>query len=667
MTPDRKLTLLIAAGIIVTTAISLIGSILTTTSTVTNWMQAQSAHLFRNTTIVLVVLVIGAIVVTLMQSRAQDKKAASSNAQQLNQDFRKKLLARVLRDRVTPRLQQGLRKSIRIGEVLTEVPSAVLPKLRAYAEAESGPQPEQPTNLPIATIFEQSASGRLLILGDPGTGKTNLLLELAGNLIQKADADPPRPIPVIFSLPRWTLDKRVRKLEEWLIDDLTSEYGVSRATATSLVAGNQLIPLLDGLDEVAEHQRNAAVEAINTFQREHDLAQLVVCCRVKEYSQIDKLELESAVRIERLSRAAIESELQQPGMETVAQALHDDPQLWAIIDTPLWIHVLFGAAQLGRTLDHESGDPRQRLYARYVEYALSRDPDGYPRKLTSREHMLHWLSWLATAMNDRNQSQFSFEDLTSAWMSFGVSSRWKRLALGLIYLCAYQLTFGVFYFLLWKATAIPGAPTWPILLAGFGVCLGSIFTSGRRPTEGLTFVWTVTAKSLALNLGLAIFWAALAWFRFHSWRPVLVLFIGIALTTLVFDCIRTRQLTERSDPNSGTIRSLRLALGLACASAVFAGIHQLMTPSRNSYLVTLNMAVFVMAQFSAIMAFYLAGDFVVENYTTRILLWINRRLPLRAIRFFNEAAARLLLIQRGGGYEFVHPTFRDYFARLHAQ
>jgi hypothetical protein len=257
MSRDRKLTVLIVASIVVTTTIGLVGNILTGTPTVTNWVQAQQGHLFRNLVIAIALLLAVAILVSLWQSRVQEGKAAASASQPLNEDFRRKFLARVLRDRVTPRLQQGLRKAVRIHNSLTLVPSEVQPKLRVYAEVESGPQLETATDQPIADLFEQTASGRLLILGDPGTGKTNLLLELAGSLIHKAEADPTRSLPVVFSLPRWTLGKRVRKLEEWLADDLNSEYGVSPATASGLVSNDRLTPLLDGLDEVAEHQRDA--------------------------------------------------------------------------------------------------------------------------------------------------------------------------------------------------------------------------------------------------------------------------------------------------------------------------------------------------------------------------------------------------------------------------
>lgn len=101
----------------------------------------------------------------------------------------------------------------------------------------------------------------MLILGAPGTGKTNLLLELAQSLIAEAKRDDARPIPIVFSLSRWTLGKGVRTLAECLKDDLAAEYGLARATADALVWQDRILPLLDGLDEVAQDRRSACISA----------------------------------------------------------------------------------------------------------------------------------------------------------------------------------------------------------------------------------------------------------------------------------------------------------------------------------------------------------------------------------------------------------------------
>ncbi len=61
----------------------------------------------------------------------------------------------------------------------------------------------------------------LLVLGEPGAGKTTMLLELARDLLSRAERDPIKPMPVIFSLSAWTEAKP--SLAEWLVDELNAK------------------------------------------------------------------------------------------------------------------------------------------------------------------------------------------------------------------------------------------------------------------------------------------------------------------------------------------------------------------------------------------------------------------------------------------------------------
>jgi predicted NACHT family NTPase len=189
---------------------------------------------------------------------------------------------------------------------LTEKLDAVRPGLWIHRITESGPPEERRTEDDIQAIFKQ-ANGRLLILGEPGTGKTNLLMELAEGLIAEARRDEKRPIPIVFSLPRWTLGGRERTLAEWMIDDLDddNQYGLSRETAEVVVRQNKITPLLDGLDEVTEEHRAACVDAIHPYQQDRDRGELAVCCRVAEYESLPKLTLRTAIRVEKLTRAEV--------------------------------------------------------------------------------------------------------------------------------------------------------------------------------------------------------------------------------------------------------------------------------------------------------------------------------------------------------------------------
>ena len=64
--------------------------------------------------------------------------------------------------------------------------------------------PILPSNLNnnILEVFD-SANGTLLILGEPGAGKTITLLQLASELLARAETMPGGPIPVVLNLSSW--------------------------------------------------------------------------------------------------------------------------------------------------------------------------------------------------------------------------------------------------------------------------------------------------------------------------------------------------------------------------------------------------------------------------------------------------------------------------------
>jgi hypothetical protein len=128
-----------------------------------------------------------------------------------------------------------------------------------------------------------SEYGSLLVLGVPGSGKTVALLELARDLLQLAEADSSRPVPVIFNLSSWAARKD--SLAEWMTAELTLKYQIPRPRASAWLSANAIFPLLDGLDEVAAESRAACVDAINAWLLEA-MSCVVVCCRFKEYNEL---------------------------------------------------------------------------------------------------------------------------------------------------------------------------------------------------------------------------------------------------------------------------------------------------------------------------------------------------------------------------------------------
>src|SRR5262249_8882800 len=156
-----------------------------------------------------------------------------------------------------------------------------------------------PVGTPIHAVFDDLA-GELLILGAPGAGKTTMLLELARDLLERAQHDAAHPIPVVFNLSTWAAQHP--PINTWLVDELSKRYDVPRKIGQAWVDGGTILPLLDGLDEVALDQRAACVEAINAYHGAHGPLRLVVCSRSAEYELLAvRLQFQGAVVIQPLA------------------------------------------------------------------------------------------------------------------------------------------------------------------------------------------------------------------------------------------------------------------------------------------------------------------------------------------------------------------------------
>src|SRR5262249_42735236 len=146
----------------------------------------------------------------------------------------------------------------------------------------------------------------------PGSGKTTLLLQLAQDLLDRAEEDPEYPIPVVFPLSTWAVSRR--PIITWLIDELSERYDVPRKIGQAWVESDRVLPLLDGLDEVKQEHRDACAEAINTFRRSHGLLPIVVCSRRTEYEAMTlKLRLQGALVAQPLTAQQIDHYLTELG------------------------------------------------------------------------------------------------------------------------------------------------------------------------------------------------------------------------------------------------------------------------------------------------------------------------------------------------------------------
>ncbi|AUY52848.1 helix-turn-helix domain-containing protein [Streptomyces sp. CB01881] len=135
----------------------------------------------------------------------------------------------------------------------------------------------------VAEVYRRIPSGRLVILGRGGSGKSVLTIRFLLDLLAAPAADD--RVPVIFSLGSW--DPTATALRDWLIDLLLRDHPhlVQRVSsgstlAAALVDADLVLPVLDGFDEIAEGLRPDALEALNATSMP-----LVLTSRREEFAE----------------------------------------------------------------------------------------------------------------------------------------------------------------------------------------------------------------------------------------------------------------------------------------------------------------------------------------------------------------------------------------------
>lgn len=193
----------------------------------------------------------------------------------------------------------------------------------------------------ISQIYDD-AQQELLILGEPGAGKSTLLLHLADHLTAQAERNENEPIPIVLPLASWATKQEM--FEEWLIEQIVQIYRVPRNICREWLQQEQLLPLLDGLDEIKEEVRPACIIAINGYRDAH-FGPLVVCSRTAEYKHVtvgQRLTLRNAIVVQPLTREQIDTAIKQEGgaLESLQRQLQRQPEWRQLASTPLMLHVL---------------------------------------------------------------------------------------------------------------------------------------------------------------------------------------------------------------------------------------------------------------------------------------------------------------------------------------
>ncbi len=565
-------------------------------------------------------------------------------------------------------LSQSLQGAVQVELGLAERPTAVQNAVSLSLHLPSPPEQLLSPHTSIIQAYEL-AQRELLILGEPGAGKSTQLLELAHHLVEQAERDVTQPLPVLLPLSSWATKRP--PLHEWLVEQVTLLYHVPKGLSQQWLQGEQLLPLLDGLDEVEVSQRAACIAKINTYHHEH-LQSLVVCSRTSEYeaaARHERLALHSAVVVQPLSKEQVDVHLEHLGKPVAAlrTAVRKNPVLQELATTPLMVQVLvltYHGVSI-RALSQKEAQLRKQIWTDYVECMVSQkgDRNRYPLNRTRA-----WLSFLARQMREHNQTIFFLERLQPDWLPKG-------------YRTFYQLSVVLIIFLI---VILFGDLSWMLV---FG--LPKLFLKG---SAGVTFgVWLeallgTSLLGMCLGISFGLFYGqraiqpfeALSW----SWKDIwsrllagLVIALSVGTCFLLSKRLATgfsgKQITERThlSPNEGLQRSAKngLLVGLFVGPVVGVFWGMVVGVLTRLLIFGLPQGLFYGLVLGLLVGMLFGLGAFIQHYVLRFWLARSHTFPWGAIPFLDDSSDRILLRRVGGGYSFSHRLLLDYFADLDTQ
>jgi hypothetical protein len=437
-----------------------------------------------------------------LRSQEESTGAIKERVSQLEPELRKQVQAR----------SYGTRRNL-IEAPLRELDLDITPRVgwvRDPRLIQPEPLSEQIPDDIVATL--ESSKRRLLIVGEPGSGKTMAAYSLIEYLDEREGAA--GRVPLLVNLSAWEAQEN---FEAFLVDYLCSSVGYEvpeRALASAFISSDRYDLILDGLDEIPLRLRAHFSERLDKFVR--GLAGevgMVVTCRTQEYEEMlaahpTGLGLVQAVEILPLSSEQLASALTELakfdedwGAFLSHRHLTAYKRVRHLLSNPLFLNLAvvghLSPEQLLNSTTTEQ-DLRDLVLDSYLDSTLA-DQRYYEPQDARR-----YLSWIARFLNGGEVSPFGLK--TSDFTVFDLADltppdppRGYRLLWGLVGGLVGGLFWGLVFVLLGagRDAATVGlifALFW-WLVWGLDAMLLRRWTSKRSALSSrLTFVWPSTRQ-----------------------------------------------------------------------------------------------------------------------------------------------------------------------------
>lgn len=567
-------------------------------------------------------------------------------SQRLSQDeyrWRQVLVQNVKRYWIEGVLERSLHNQVLIELGLEERVQAVVSPIGAAEEFIEDAGRPFPAGTQATDIFDGLGAGRtLLILGEPGAGKTTTLLKLTKTLIARIGDDFSQPIPVVLNLSSWA--KKRQPIEKWLVQDLYETFQVSKSLGTTWIQEEQLTLCLDGLDEVATQHRNGCLQALNQFLQSHGRTEVVVCSRIRNYEALsNRLKVKCAIYVQPLTSRQVNQYLEQAGeqLSALKQLLSRSSEIKAFAASPLTLSVMSLAYQGSSfnefSIVNSTQDFRQQLFDTYIERMLLRREKVHDY---TDQQAKYWLAWMAQQMVETSQTVFFMENMQPSWLQTRAQRLRYRLESSLIVGLIVGLIIGLGNRLIIR---LNNWLSYELVIRQHGLNDKRIYDVIEGLNDGLS-----SRLISGLNDGL-----------------IIGLIVGlIALTSGKITRVETLKWSWKAAKNfcrdgliAGLIAGLIVGLGNGLIVGLIVGLIAGLNSGLLDGLITgLNGGILV--------GLIGGGSACLRHFSLRWMLYRMGYIPWNYARFLNYATGRLFLQKVGGGHIFIHRMLLEHFAQM---
>jgi len=583
-----------------------------------------------------------------------------------------KLLIQEVQNEVAARLKQSLHNQVFIHLEMQQGSEQV--KRPWDSEIKIGDQPTESLSetTDILQVFDRAdVAGKLLILGAPGVGKTTTLLELAKEICERANEDSEFPIPVLVNLSSWKGASQL--ISDWLVGELKLKYGVKNEIGRKWVENSQLLPLLDGLDELDSSLHIPCVHALNQFiNSTYRPSGIVVCSRQDEYSNFKtKLQLNGAVSLQALNTKQIQEYLSFISRQDIWNFIQTDPNLTELVRTPLFLSILvliYKQISIGelKSLSSRKESIKYLLNACITRMLMRNSINNLELKnrIYSQRKSENWLIWLAQEMQFRSRFEFLIEDIQPDLVALtAAQDKILSARVALILVCLLILA-GIFS---GKIFSLGGIFIFGLIVISILSFYGLIFSLLEdKIIIGENYKWEWKNLNIQIvTLSLIVLFVLIILNSLNiggASIPTVGILFPILLNQLRH-CLVIVSVDTKLIPNQGIWRSLKnsfdillifiLSFGISGATFWYFGLD------------LIGAIIGIAGCFLGVaFGFKIGGEACIRHFFLRLILSLKGYTPWNYARFLNYATDRLLLQRVGGRYRFIHRLLQEHFAAM---